>query len=65
VWYYNAAYETAPELSLKAGNERAFQGLITCYEAMGLPEQADAYREEAMRRGQEGQSKSERSLTSS
>lgn len=53
VWYYNAAYETMPELSLKAGNERAFQGLITCYEAMGLPEQADAYREEALRRGRE------------
>lgn len=50
VWYYNAAYETAPELTLKAGNERAFQGLIACYEAMGLPEQADAYREEAWRR---------------
>lgn len=53
VWYYNAAYETAPELSLKAGNERALQGLITCYEALGLPGQADAYREEALRRGHE------------
>lgn len=53
VWYYNAAYETAPELSLKAGNERAFQGLITCYEALGLPEQAETYREEALRRGHE------------
>lgn len=52
VWYYNAAYETAPAISLKSGNERAFEGLIACYEAMGLPEQADAYRGEAAKRKQ-------------
>lgn len=46
IWYYNAAYETAPSISLKAGGERAFDGLIACYEAMGQSEQVGVYREE-------------------
>lgn len=46
VWYYNAAYETTPSISRKAGCERAFDGLIASYEAMGIPEQAGMYREE-------------------
>lgn len=46
VWYYNAAYETTPSISLKAGGERAFDGLIACYESLGIIEQADIYREE-------------------
>lgn len=50
VWYYNAAYETVPAISLKAGNDRAFDGLIACYAALGLSEQAAAYREEAAKR---------------
>ncbi len=50
VWYYNAAYESAPVISRRTGNEDAFEGLIACYEAMGLPEQADAYRQEALNR---------------
>lgn len=51
IWYYNAVYETEPALSIKAGGERAFGGLIACYEAMGMPEQAELYREEARARG--------------
>ena len=50
IWYYNAVYETEPSLSIKAGGERAFDGLIACYEAMGMPEQAELYREEARAR---------------
>lgn len=46
VWYYNAAYETTPAISLKAGGERAFDGLIACYEALGDSKQAEIYREE-------------------
>lgn len=46
VWYYNAVYETAPSISLKAGGERAYDGLIACYEALGMRQQADEYRKE-------------------
>lgn len=43
IWYYNAAYETAPVITIEAGRKHAFQGLIRCYEAMGLTEQAQMY----------------------
>lgn len=46
IWYYNAAYETQPAISLKAGSDRAWEGLIACYCAMGMPEQAEIYRAE-------------------
>ena len=56
VWYYNAAYETAPSISLKSAEERAFDGLIACYETLGIIEQADIYREEkALRMAQRTQ----------
>lgn len=47
VWYYNAAYETQPVISLAAGGEQPLQGLVHCYEQMGFPEQAAIYRQEA------------------
>ncbi len=46
VWYYNAAYETEPVLSIKAGGDRALEGLIACYDALGKPEQSKLYRME-------------------
>jgi glycosyltransferase involved in cell wall biosynthesis len=46
IWYYNAAYETEPIIALNAGNDRAFEGLIACYEALEQPQQAEIYRAE-------------------
>ncbi len=46
VWYYNAVYETTPVLKKAAGDVDALQGLIRCYEQLGLPEMVSVYREE-------------------
>lgn len=46
VWFYNAAYETEPILVLNAGEKEPLQGLIRCYEALGLAEQVQQYKEE-------------------
>lgn len=43
VWYYNAAYETEPVLALKTKDDEPLQGLIRCYHALGLFEQAEEY----------------------
>ena len=50
VWYYNAAYETQPVLSIACGNREPLEGLIRCYEILGMEEQAGGYREEMERR---------------
>lgn len=46
LWYYNAVYETQPILKLQAGGSEGLEGLVRCYETMGLEEQAALYREE-------------------
>lgn len=46
VWYYNAVYETEAAIALSAATDRPFQGLVAVYEAMGLMEQAESYRQE-------------------
>ncbi len=46
MWYYNAAYETEAAIALSAATDRPFQGLIAAYEAVGLTEQAEHYRQE-------------------
>lgn len=46
VWYYNAVYETASELSLEASTKRPLKGLIHVYEELGYPEQAESYRQD-------------------
>jgi glycosyltransferase involved in cell wall biosynthesis len=46
IWYYNAAYETEPIIAFSSGTDRAFEGLIQCYETMGQSEQAEIYRKE-------------------
>ena len=46
VWFYNAAYETEPILVLSAGETEPLQGLVRCYKALGLEEQAEQYRAE-------------------
>ncbi|MBR4083504.1 MAG: glycosyltransferase family 2 protein [Lachnospiraceae bacterium] len=46
IWYYNAVYETQPILSLESGRRHGLEGLIRCYEKLGMTEQAHMYREE-------------------
>lgn len=46
LWYYNAAYETECELSVKYGQELPLKGLVRCYNAMGNSEQASYYGQE-------------------
>lgn len=55
VWFYNAAYETQPILSLASSTIHPLEGLIRCYEQLGLPEQAMQYREELKNRQKDGQ----------
>ena len=50
IWYYNAAYETEPVLALRTATEEPLTGLIDCYERLGIPEQAESYREELAKR---------------
>ncbi len=45
VWFYNAVYETTPILVLNSRLD-GLEGLVRCYEAMGLMEQAGVYRQE-------------------
>jgi hypothetical protein len=51
--YYNAAYETQPVLALRSSEEEPLQGLIRCYEQLGLPAQARSYAEELKHRQNE------------
>lgn len=44
LWYYNAAFQTQPVLSVAAGEKEPLAGLIRCYEQLGLTEQAKEYR---------------------
>ena len=44
IWYYNAVYETTPVLTLHSGGKEGLEGLVRCYEVMGMPEQAEGYR---------------------
>lgn len=46
IWYYNAAYETTPILSLQTGTILPLQGLVHCYQRLGLTEQESLYLEE-------------------
>ena len=50
VWYYNAAYETAPVLSLTTGGTKPLEGLVRCYRQLGMEEQAQDYQAEYEKR---------------
>lgn len=50
LWYYNAAYETQPVLVRTRGNEEPLEGLIRCYQALGLGQQAALYQAELDKR---------------
>ena len=44
IWYYNAAYETPCQMSLKAATTEPLTQLVSCYEEMGMSEVAEEYR---------------------
>lgn len=46
IWYYNAVYETAPVICAACGDRVGLEGLIRCYERVGMPEQALVYQTE-------------------
>ena len=46
LWYYNAIYETTCQMSLKAATTEPLSKMISCYEALNLPELAMEYRRE-------------------
>ena len=46
IWFYNAAYEVTPQLALISGRQWPLEGLVRCYRALGMEEQALQYEEE-------------------
>ena len=46
IWYYNAAYETPCQMSLKAATSEPLSRLISCYENLGLQEVAEKYKKQ-------------------
>lgn len=48
IWYYNAAYETVSILDIHTGGDLPLKRLSECYEAMGMKEQAEDYRQAAL-----------------
>ncbi len=50
VWYFNAAFETEAILALKWKDDYPLQGLVRCYYALGLYEQAQEYMNELEKR---------------
>ena len=46
IWYYNAAYETAPICDIHMGKKYPLQALYEVAVKVGLPEVAEAYQQE-------------------
>ena len=46
IWYYNAAYETTCQMSLKAGTTQPLEKLVLCYEKLEMPETAEEYKKQ-------------------
>ena len=46
IWYYNAAYETPCQMSLKAATSEPLSRLVNCYEKMELWDVAQEYRKQ-------------------
>lgn len=55
VWYYNAVYETAPVLKKASGDVEGLEGLVRCYQNMGLQDVVRIYEEELKHRKTEAQ----------
>ncbi len=54
IWYYNAAYEVLPLLTIRAGKELPLTGLVKTYQALGLPEVAADYESQLNSNGANG-----------
>ena len=48
IWYYNAAYETPCQMSLKAATTEPLTQIVSCYERLNMPEVAEEYRKQLM-----------------
>ena len=46
IWYYNAAYETPCQMSLKAATSEPLSKLVSCYENLNLMDVAEEYRKQ-------------------
>ncbi|MBR4982319.1 MAG: glycosyltransferase family 2 protein [Lachnospiraceae bacterium] len=46
IWYYNAAYETSCQMSLKAATTEPLTQIVSCYEKLGMHEVAEEYRKQ-------------------
>ena len=46
IWYYNAAFETQCQMSLKAATSEPLSQLVSCYEKLNMPEMAEEYRKQ-------------------
>ena len=46
LWYYNAAYETESVLNIHYGGDKPLGRLADCYEALGMMQEAELYRQE-------------------
>ena len=46
IWYYNAAFETTCQMSLKAATSEPLAQLVSCYEKLNMPEMAEEYRKQ-------------------
>ena len=49
IWFYNAAYGTTPVLVKRSGDKDAIEGLVRCYQTLGVKEQEAYYRNELIR----------------
>ncbi len=49
VWFYNAAYGAQSILNIHSSQDLPLLGLAKCYDAMGMKEQAEGYRQHAVR----------------
>lgn len=49
IWYYNAAYTVRPILVKVCGDKEPVEGLLRCYQKLGIQEQAEFYRNELTR----------------
>lgn len=50
IWFYNAAYETEPVLALASKEKESLEGLVRCYEKMGIHEEAAFYKAELQKK---------------
>ncbi|MBQ9142983.1 MAG: glycosyltransferase family 2 protein [Lachnospiraceae bacterium] len=49
IWYYNAAYSVQPVLVKASGEKEPIEGLLRCYQMLGLQEQEEFYQNELIR----------------